>query len=839
MHYKILTLNEMKYSFTLLFVFAALMGMSQTLHQKANYDAAAKYSSERVRNMVFSTSVDPHWLKNGTQFWYSYRTSEGETYWLVDAARRTKSPLFDNVNMAAQMSRLTGDPYDAQHLGISKFEFIENQTAIRFGVKSELVEEEVKEDGDSQEKKKPGGKPKMEAKTWYFKYTLSTQRLELLSDYKAPEDDKNWARVAPNKEYVLFAKQHNLFWMSWEDYQKALKNEKDSTIVENQLTTDGEENYSYGSGRGETNVDVEKNKDKRKSPGFILFSPNSKKFALTRSDDRNVKDLWVINSVATPRPTLETYKYQMPGEKEAPIDELLVFDFDSKEKKVIDAKAFPDQAIGIYSAMTDKTTRDDDYRFSYWLSKSSDKLYFSRLSRDAKRMDLCVADVNSGEVKVLLEERLNTYIEWGMPSPIFVNNESQIVWWSQQDGWGHFYLYDLNGKMIRQITSGPFHTKSVEAFDSKTNTLYFTANGREKGEDPYYYHTYRIGIDGSGMKLLNPGNFNHDIDASNNGTYIVSNFSRVNTVPKSQLRDSKGSVIMELESADLSKLFESGYEFPEPFKVKAADGITDIYGVMYKPFDFDSTHQYPIIEYVYPGPQTEAVNKSFSASMGRTDRLAQVGFIVVTLGNRGGHPDRSKWYHNYGYGNLRDYGLADKKYGAEQLADRYSYIDINRVGIFGHSGGGFMSTAAMLVYPDFFKVAVSSSGNHDNNVYNRWWSEIHHGVDEKVNDKGEVEFIYDIDTNPELAGNLKGKLLITTGDIDNNVHPANTIRVANALIKANKRFDFFNFPGQRHGYGNMSEYFFWMQVDYFSEHLLGDYKKDTDILEMNRDTPRK
>ena len=257
---------------------------------------------------------------------------------------------------------------------------------------------------------------------------------------------------------------------------------------------------------------------------------------------------------------------------------------------------------------------------------------------------------------------------------------------------------------------------------------------------------------------------------------------------------------------------------------------------MYKPFNFDSSKSYPIAAFVYPGPQTESVNKSFSLPNLRTDRLAQIGIIVVTVGNRGGHPSRSKWYHNYGYGNLRDYGLADKKTTIEQLADRYNYIDINRVGIHGHSGGGFMSTAAMLVYPDFFKVAVSSSGNHDNSVYNRWWSEKHHGVKETINEKGDTSFLYNIEKNPELAKNLKGHLLLTTGDIDNNVHPANTIRMANALIKANKRFDFFNFPGQRHAYGDMNEYFFWLMADYYSKWLIGDFSQPVDLVEMNRDT---
>ena len=337
---------------------------------------------------------------------------------------------------------------------------------------------------------------------------------------------------------------------------------------------------------------------------------------------------------------------------------------------------------------------------------------------------------------------------------------------------------------------------------------------------------------------MNPGNYNTSISLSDSNQYFVSNFSRVNTVPKSELRDSNGKLVMKLEEADLSQLFAAGYKFPEPFKAKAADGITDIYGVMYKPYDFDSIKKYPLIEYVYPGPQTEAVNKSFSQYMDRTDRLAQVGFVVITLGNRGGHPARSKWYHTYGYGNLRDYGLADKKYVAEQLADKYDFINLDKVGIFGHSGGGFMSTAAMLVYPDFFKVAVSSAGNHDNSVYNSWWSETHHGIKEEKDAKGKISYKYMIDKNQSLAKNLKGKIMLATGDVDNNVHPAGTIRMVNAFLKANKRFDFMLFPGSRHGF-NDREYWFWRKADYFSKHLLGKEVEHVDLIEMNRDIPQK
>lgn len=826
----------------ILFAFAVLKSQN-TPHKTANYQLAARFSPEKLKKMIFSTSVDPHWLKESDRFWYTFETSEGKFYHLVDPVNGRKTPLFDNIKMAADMSRLTGDPFDAKHLSIDKLKFINKETALRFEVKSKLVEEEKKEEEDEEdemeeeeekEKKKGKGK-KMEDKVWHFEYDMGSKTLRLLEDYEKPKEHAKWATISPDSSFVLFARDHNLYWMDWENYLKARKDkkEKDTTIVEHQWTTDGVEHYGFQRyGRGITNVDKEKNKDKRKNVS-VIWAPGGRKFAMSRTDSRKIKDLWVINSVAKPRPTLETYKYHMAGEKNAPKVEVYVFDFDSKDRVQIEVDEFPEQQVSILRAPSLKKNRDDEMRPNYWLSPDNETIYFSRTSRDLKRIDICAASTNTGKSKAIIEERLNTYVDL---KPLgLVDGGEEYIHWSERDGWGHFYLYDGEGNLKNQITSGPFHCERIEGIDSENRVLYFRANGREEGEDPYYYHLYRVNFDGSGLQLLNPGNYDHSISLNDASTYFVDNYSRVNTTPASALFDQRGRKVMDLETSDLSQLFSAGYQFPEPYKVKAADGITDLYGVMYKPFDFDSTKKYPIIEYIYPGPQTEAVYKSFSRRMDRTDRLAQFGYIVITIGNRGGHPARSKWYHNYGYGNLRDYGLADKKAAAEQLAYRHPFIDLERVGIFGHSGGGFMSTAAMLVYPDFFKVAVSSSGNHDNSVYNRWWSEKHHGVKEIVDEDGKVSFKYDIDKNQDLAKNLKGKLLICTGDIDNNVHPAGTIRMANALIKANKRFDFFIFPGQRHGYGNMNEYFFWLRGDYFNRHLLGDVDGSTDIRYMNNE----
>ena len=799
-----------------------------------NYRQAARFSPTKIAKMVHSTAVRPNWLQKGNRFWYQYKTSsEGSKYYLVDADKRTRTPLFDNVKMAMWLSEITKDPYEAKHLPRFDFTFTKDERAIRFYVTSS---EEVTVTDDSKKKKK--GKPKKEKKVFHLEYKLGGNGLTIVdTEKKKKEPWRQWANVSPDSSVVLYSKNYNLYWMDKENFLKAVKDDKDSTIVEHQWTKDGEINYSYG-GRTYGKTDKEKAKDanKRQSVGG-LWSHDSKHFVMTRQDARHIEDLWVIHTTRKGRPQLETYKYHMAGEQDFYKTEMLVFDTKAKTKKEIQLDTTIQQSIGFYSYPRKKSARRDENNPRLLLSKKG-KIYFNTVSRDRKRLDVHVADIATGEIKTLIKEHSNVYIENRGKTIVLFNNEQEILFWSERDGWGHFYLYDTAGNLKRQVTNGAFHVDSFEGLDEESRTLYFVANGVVKDQDPYYAHLYKINLNGTGLRSLNRGDYNTSVNMSDSNKYFVSNYSRVNTVPKSELRDGNGRLVMKLEEADLSQLFAAGYKFPEPFKAKAADGITDIYGVMYKPYDFDSLKQYPLIEYVYPGPQTEAVNKSFSPRMDRTDRLAQVGFIVVTLGNRGGHPARSKWYHTYGYGNLRDYGLADKKYVAEQLADRHDFIDIEKLGIFGHSGGGFMSTAAMLVYPDFFKVAVSSAGNHDNTVYNSWWSETHHGIKEEIDAKGKVTYKYMIDKNQSLAKNLKGKILLATGDVDNNVHPAGTIRMVNAFMKANKRFDFMLFPGSRHGFRDR-EYWFWRKADYFSKHLLGVETNFVDVVEMNRDIPLK
>lgn len=829
--------------FVFMFVLAPVVSAQ---HQQANYQLAARFAPYKMQQLLYSTSVNPKWIEGSEKFWYDWKTSEGTFYYQVDPVRAAKNQIFDNDRLAAELTRITKDPWDSKHLPIRKIKFIDENT-LQFEVESSQDEEVVEEEELEEEEQDEEEQEEEKKKVFHFEYDVRTQTLRELEEWEEPDNHPSWASISPDGETVVFARNHNLFMMTGEDYEKILdarrgkegddadEAEEDVEVEEIELTTDGEEHFSYGSrGRGMTDKEKEEKKDERKRAG-ISWAHNSQRFSIVRSDRREVGDLWVIKSVGNERPELETYKYDMPGEENVTLSELSVYDLSTRELVKVKADAFTDQSISTLSARQFFYPDSDEPRRSLWLSEDADEVYFMRSSRDLKRVDVAVADATTGEVRTVIEERLNTYIE---TQRLELLSSGDMIWWSERDGWGHLYLFAPDGTLKKRLTEGPWSVRRVLGIDEEQGVIFFLANAREKGEDPYYQHVYKVGLDGRGLTLLDPGNYDHRASIGESNGFFVDNYSRVNTTPASALYNASGRKVLDLEEADFSKLFEAGYNFPEPYTVKAADHITDLYGVMYKPFDFDSTKSYAIVEYVYPGPQTESVSKSFSSSRYET-ALAQFGMIVITIGNRGGHPARSKWYHNYGYGNLRDYGLADKKAAVEQLADRFDFVDIDRVGIYGHSGGGFMSTAAMLVYPDFFKVAVSSSGNHTNDVYNRWWSEKHHGVKEVVSDSGDVSFEYDIETNPDLAKNLKGHLLLTTGDIDNNVHPANTYRMVDALIKANKRFDFFLFTGQRHGYGSMGDYWFWLRAEYFVKHLLGDRRWNVDIVELNREKERK
>jgi len=472
------------------------------------------------------------------------------------------------------------------------------------------------------------------------------------------------------------------------NYAKAVKNANDASIQETQLSTDGVEDFGYG-GRGGAGGEQQQQQDQqqqqnenqqgqegqgqdntrlRQTAGNIAWSRDSKKFALVRRDSRKIPKLWVINALAIPRPSLETYSYAMPGEANTPQTQLEIFDVASKAKVLARAETFRDQTIQIEVDRPAARQREHEKTEALWTASGSDKLYFNRLSRDMKRLDVCVADTVTGEVKALIQERMNVFIE-SKPLKV-INNGTELVFWSERDGWGHYYLYGADGTLKNQITHGEFVAEDISYIDDKSREMFLTASGREDGEDPYFMHFYRARLDGGGIQVLDPGDASHAVNMSDSGRFFIDTFSKVNSAPKNVLFDAAGANVMPLETVDLSAAMQAGYRFPEPFKVKADDGITDLYGVMHRPFDFDPSKKYPVIEYVYPGPQQESVTKTFTPRSNQMF-MANFGFIMIEIGNRGGNPHRSKWYHTFGYGNLRNYGLADKKAAIEQLTARH------------------------------------------------------------------------------------------------------------------------------------------------------------------------
>ncbi|MFZ1868219.1 MAG: DPP IV N-terminal domain-containing protein [Steroidobacteraceae bacterium] len=832
-----------------------------------DYQLAGRFMPAELRQLVFDTAVSPHWFAHSDRFWFSYRTTQGTDYYLVNPEAKTRRPLWDNTKLAEQISLQTGMAHDAQHLGVQDPQLTEDDAAIRFYelLRADAVLPGTEDPDQPQVLKAPA---RRKPRKLYFLYTLSTGHLERLDNYKERLQPL-WANISPDGQAVLFARGSNLYMMDQANYTKALRNPSDPGITETQLTSDGMPKYGYAQPlvpelvaalQKQDKADANNPEGMRRPCLAIHWSQDGSKFALLREDDRKVPELWTIHNLAKPRPQLETYSYAMPGEANTPVEQVEIFTPATQQRTVVPRSAFPLVQPDIYLADAPPTSvernRDEQRvsdskqlklngfptysRTSRWLAGGSDKLYFIIGDRDFRSADAGVIDTATGKVTILIRETSNQFLN--LRVDVFfhnvalrlVNGGRDLVWWSERDGWAHYYLYSAaTGELLRAITTGPWMSGNIVAIDQKAGMLYFMGSVRQAGKDgtinPYYRHLYRVGLDGSGVTDLTPGDFDDDVEGSDDGRYFVDTYSRVNTAPASILVNGHGDAT-KLAQADVSGLLAAGYQYPKVFSVKAADGVTDLYGVMYTPFDMQPGHKYPVIEYVYPGPQTESVPTTFNPSVADNLPLAQLGFVVVFVGSRGGSPLRDMWYDTYGYGNMRDYGLADKREAIIELADKYPFIDAGKVGIWGHSGGGFMTAAAMLQYPTFYTAGWSESGNHDNNNYNRGWSERYDGVREEQAASGAIRFLYTIEKNESLAANLRGHLMLTTGDMDDNVNLANTMQMAIALMHADKRFDMLVFPGMRHPYTPLASYVLVRRMDFFARWLLGSSDINPDIL---------
>lgn len=583
------------------------------------------------------------------------------------------------------------------------------------------------------------------------------------------------------------ATRDSLYTMLGDRYNLYVRNNKTGQVK--QLTHDGKDYASYCY---RTKKDTLKEGN---AAGFWLGHV----YIDFINDDSEVGELYIINSLAKPRPTLVTKKMPLPNEKGVRRFKLWWYDADRDEGRFLDIDRFKDQQVTL------------DY------NRTEQVLWFTRRSRSVDTLQLCRVDVPTGQVRIVISEVCKPHLSVNLFNYRFIDNGRHIVWWSERTGRGNYYLYDTDGRLLNRITQGDeLVAGSIEHIDTLARTMTFAGYGAEPGINPYYRFYYRVGLDGRHQQLLSHGNGHHEMHFSADRRYAIDRYSRMDMPGVFHLVDLKSPQrYREIVRVGTDTLVAAGWHAPKLVTVKAADGKTDLYGLMYTPSDLDESRKYPIISNVYPGPQDDQIPLSFAIDDSGNQSLAELGFIVVNVAPRGSSPFRGRDFLGYGYGNLRDYPLADNRAAILELADRYAYIDTTRVGIYGHSGGGFETVASMLTYPDFYKVGVAASGNHDNNIYIQWWGETWHGLKH-------------IPTNMELAGNLKGKLLLISGDVDDNVPFANTLRMADALIKKNKRFDMMVLPGKDHGldgpyYQNLIRY-------YFLENLVHPTERDIDIV---------
>ena len=727
-----------------------------------------------VTPLVFGT-VRPTWIDDH-RFYFRETSPGGSEFVVMDAATGKRSALFEHAKLAAALSAAANGKYEAGHLPFEQVDLSPDGQSVSFNLrgrrwKCDIEGTQCVAEGTKEE---PGEEPPL---------PLVPAAGAIRSDVPSPDG-----------KLAAFIRNWNL-WV------------RDvSSGREIQLTTDGVKDFGYATDNaGWTHS----------NRPILVWSPDSKRIATFQQDQRNVGEMYIVETKVG-HPVLHAWKYPLPGDDVVTTIQRVIIDLDGL--RVTRLQIPPDQHRG--SLCDNLVCRGNEWNDVQW-SPDSQHVAFVSTSRDHKQEWLRLADVNTGAVRDVLEEDVPTYYESGAGrvSWQYLADSNEIVWYSERDNWGHLYLYDLaTGKLKNRITTGEWAVTQLLHVDEKRRLTYFLAVGREPGSDPYFAHLYRAGLDGKNLKLLTPENGNHEVSFSLSGKYSVDSYSTPQTPAITVLRDSDGKMISTIGKADISRLLAEGWKPPDSFSVKARDGKTDLYGLMFKPTSFDPTKKYPIINHIYPGPQGGSVgSRSFSAARGDAQALAELGFIVIELDGMG-NPLRSKSFHDFYAKDLGDNTLPDQVSGMKQLAQRYPWIDLDRAGIYGHSGGGYATADAMFRYPEFFKVGISESGNHDNRDYEDDWAEKWMGL---LTKDANNETNYHDQANQPLAKNLKGHLLLAHGTLDDNVPPYNTLLVVNELIKANKDFDLLMLPNQRHGYGSASNYMTRRRWDYFVRYLLG------------------
>ncbi|HEU4988837.1 MAG TPA: DPP IV N-terminal domain-containing protein [Gemmatimonadaceae bacterium] len=757
----------------LLLALAAPASVARAQGTREDYARAERFLGPNAQELVIDDAVQPHWF-GPNRFWYRNRSADGYEFLVVDATTGIRRPAFDQTRLAAAVSVAADTAYDPHTLPFREIRFVNGDSAVRFSV---------------------GAK-----RAW----TCSVVRYTCTGPDTLPVE--NVTEVpSPDGRWVAFTRQDNL-WVR-----------EAATGREIQLTNDAEPDDGYAKPTGccaQVTVQV------RHIPQrpVLVWSPDSKYIATYKMDERHVRRMYLLET-KSPAFVLHSYPYALPGDSVVPTYDTYVFDVAARHGVKVDRP--PQQAVNTTCCWL--TTQDSVVKDVKW-DPTSEHLFMTYGYRGYHQLDLLDVDPATGHARTVLTEKSKTFVETnlasgGVPDWRPLGHGRQVIWFSERDGWAHLYLYDARtGALEHRITEGDWTVGDVLRVDETGGWVYFTARGREAGRDPYFRFLYRIHLDGTGMQLLTPENADHDVSLAPSGAEFLDSYSRLDATPVTVVRRMDGTLVHEVQRADASRLFALGWKYPTPIVVKARDGVTDLYGVLYRPANFDSTKRYPIVDYIYPGPQTGPIgDRTFDSGLRNSNAaMAQLGFFIVEI-DAMGTPFRSKAFHDTYYGSMHDNGIPDLVTGIKQLAVRYPQIDLDRVGIYGHSGGGFSSTDAMLTYPDFFKVAVSRAGNHDNRSYDYTWGEKYQGLLVKTSDSTDN---YDSQANQNFAANLKGKLLIMYGTMDDNVSPVNSLLLINALIKANKDFDLLVLPNRNHGFGN-EPYVLRRTWDYFVQNLLG------------------
>ena len=578
---------------------------------------------------------------------------------------------------------------------------------------------------------------------------------------------------------------------------------------ETQLTFDGKPDYGYATDNAGW---------KHTDNAILVWSPDGRKIATFQQDQRKTSTMTLV-ATNPGVPKVQQWKYPFVGDEGITMIERVIIDLSGDKAKTIRLQMPADQHR---STCSDDIECSKGWEDVQW-APDGKTLAFVSTDRGHKSAKLRVADAATGAVRDVFEETVDTQYQ-SAPALDSVNwrylpESNEFLWFSQKSDWGHLYLHDLaTGKLKRQVTAGAWNVARIAHLDPASRTLWFEGVGRESGRDPYFVHYYKVGLDGGDVQLLTPENANHAITVSDNGKHFVDVHSTTGTPPVAVLRDSDGKQLAELARADISRLKAAGWVAPEDFTVKARDGKTDLYGIMFKPSNFDASRKYPIVTYIYPGPQVGSVGRrGFAPARSDHQALAELGFVVIAVDGMG-TPLRSKAFQDAWYGDMVDNTLPDQVAALKQLAARHPWIDASRAGMWGHSGGGNATATAMFRYPDIYKVGIAESGNHDNLLYEDDWAERYHGLLE-TRDDGSTN--YTGQDNASQAKHLKGKLFLLHGMMDDNVPPQSTLLVVDALVKANKDFDLLLLPHARHGFGADNFYVMRRRWDYFVRHLLG------------------